>query len=231
MTPNNAKLMAWSHSRIELYEKCPKQYWHLNIVKDIPFIQTPQMLEGERVHKMLENRVARGTPLPEGYKHLEPIAAPIANSKVGQLFTETKLTLNPQFKPTGYFSPDAWVRVIIDVMRLDSHVAWVGDYKTGNPTFDKKQLKLTAAVCFQTYESLEQVTASYLWLKTGTPDSEVYRRQDTPQMWEEILQGPRRLQESVNTNTWPTKPGRNCKWCKVNKQMRCPDAAEKYRGD
>lgn len=222
---------AWSHSRIEDWKKCPSLYWHKNVGKTVPFIPSPQMLEGDRVHKMLEARVGKGTPLPDGYAHLEPIAAAIVQNGVGQLFTETKITLNKQYKPTGFFSDDAWVRVIIDVMRLDEQVAWMGDYKTGNPTFDKAQLKLFAAVGFQTYPSLQQITTSYIWLKIGTPDSEVYSRQDLPQMWEELLQEPRRLEEAVRTNQWPTKPGKHCKWCPVNKAMRCPDAAEKYRGD
>lgn len=223
---------AWSHSRIEDFKKCPSLYWHKNVGKTVPFIPSPQMLEGDRVHKMLDARVAKGIALPAGYDHLEPIAAAIANNPEGQLFTETKITLNKQFKPTGFFSDDAWVRVIIDVMRLGTQVAWMGDYKTGNPTFDKSQLKLFAAVGFQVYQSLEQITTSYIWLKPGIPDSETYIRQDLPQMWDELLQEPRRLEQAVITNTWPTKPStKYCKWCPVNKAMRCPDAAEKYRGD
>jgi len=226
---SETKIIAWSHSRIEMFKKCPRQFNELQLLKTVKFEQTEAMLEGERQHKMLEDRIGKGTPLPAPYMKLEPICQSVLNAP-GQTFTETKLTLNNKLQPTGYFAPDAYVRVIIDVMKKQDKTAWMGDWKSGKPNFDEHQLKLFSAVGFMTYPSLEQITTSYVWLKPGILDSKTYNRAQLPQMWAELLQKPAELQAAYVMNDWKPKPGRHCRWCLVNKIGRCPDAAERFNG-
>lgn len=223
-------LLAWSHSRIETFKKCPKQFQHFNILKDVPFEQSDAMLYGERCHKALELRLAVNEPLPTEFSKHEAIAAAIA-AMPGQTFTEIKLTLNEKLTPTGYFAKDAYVRVVVDVMKLHPPFCFVGDWKTGKMSFDGEQLKLTAAVVMQTYPNVDTVASAYLWLKDGIPDIKTYTRGELPRMWDELLQEPKRLQEAVVMGHWPAKPAPGkCKWCTVNKYGKCADAAERYRG-
>lgn len=108
---------------------------------------------------------------------------------------------------------------------------FIPTHNTGKMNFDGEQLKLTAAVVMQTYQDVDTVASAYIWLKDGVPDVKHYSRAQLPQMWDELLQEPKRLQEAVVMNNWPAKPGPGkCKWCTVNKYGKCPDAAERYRG-
>ena len=229
-TLTEPKLIAWSHSRIETFKKCPRQFYEFNIAKSVPFEQSEQMLYGERCHKALELRLGCGEPLPPEFAKHEAIAAAVA-AMPGQTFVEIKLTLNEKLTPTGYFAKDAYVRVVVDVMKLAPPFCFVGDWKTGKMSFDGEQLKLTAAVVMQTYQDVDTVASAYLWLKDGVPDVKHYTRAQLPQMWNELLQEPRRLQEAVVMNNWPAKPSPGkCRWCTVNKYGKCPDAAERYKG-
>lgn len=221
--------ISWSHSRIDDFKKCARMFHEKNILKTVPFEQTEPMLEGDRVHKMLDKRIRGDVALPIDYQHLEPLVVSILNAP-GQTFAEQKMTINDQLKPTGWFSSDAYCRVIVDVMKIKDTVGFMGDWKTGKPNFDEHQLKLFSAVGFEFFPSLEHITTAYIWLKTRTLDPKIYHRADLPKIWEELLVEPTRLQDYANRDYWPERPGKHCKWCGVNKQRRCKSAAEPYRG-
>lgn len=222
--------VAWSHSRISTFKKCPKQMYETAIAKSVPFEQSPAMLEGDRVHKMLDARVSKKVPFPHGYTYLEPIAR-VVDTVPGQTFTEMRMTLSPNLTPTGYFAPDAYVRVIIDVAKVRDHEAWLGDYKTGKVTMDQEQLKLFSAVAFHHWPDVTKIRASYIYINHKVIDGADYTREDLPRMWEELLEEPARLQECAASNNWPARPGRHCRWCTVNKYGKCSSAGEPYKGD
>jgi hypothetical protein len=198
-------------------------------LRTVPFVQSVQQLEGDKVHKMLDKRLKHEAGLPVEYVHLEELVIPIERAP-GRTMAEQKMTINAHFKPTGWFSDDAWCRIIVDVMKINDQRGFMGDWKTGKPNFDQYQLKLNAALGFIFFPSLEQITTAYIWLKTKTLDPETYHRADLPRMWQELLQEPTRMQEYSNRDYWPERPGRHCGWCGVNKQGRCTSASEAYRG-
>ena len=223
-------LLAWSHSRVDDYKRCPKMMWHKAIKKDVPFVKTEQMKWGDRVHKALEYRVRDKVPLTGEFEQYEPIAAAIDRAP-GHVLCENKITLNPGLTPTGYFADDAYVRVIVDVMKINGSVGFMGDYKTGKIKFDEAQLKLFAAVGFQAYPEVHKWTTAYIWTKDKIIDPAVYTRDQLPTMWAELLQVPNEMQKSYVLNHWPAKPGFQCKWCGANKLGLCEAAAERYAGD
>lgn len=227
-----SQVIAWSHSRAGDYEKCPFMFYMKSVApKEMrpKFIKSPQMLEGTRQHKVLEVRVSRGVPVPEADAKLEPIAASLIAAP-GKTFTEVELCLNSDLQPCGWFDDEAYVRAIIDVMKLNNNLAFLGDYKTGTPDFDEKQLKLNAAVAFQTYPAVDTITTAYIWLKTGTLDPAVYKREQLRALWDELLVTPQKIQESSVMNHWKKEPGRWCKFCDVNREGKCDKAKERYRG-
>lgn len=224
------KILAWSHSRVDDYKRCPRMMWHKSIKKDVPFVKTQQMIWGDRVHKALEYRVRDNVPLTGEFAQYEPIAQAILKAP-GHNLCETKITLNPGLTPTGYFAEDAYVRVIVDIMKINGPVGFMGDYKTGKPKFDQSQLKLFAAVGFQAYPQIEQWTTAYIWTRDKIIDPTVYKREELPKLWEELLQVPAQMQKSFVLDHWPAKPGNHCKWCGANKHGLCESAAERYAGD
>lgn len=230
------KLLAWSHSRIKDFIKCRLMFWfkYVDPRKLFPYdkqVRTAAMIEGEKQHQAFEKRVRTKTPFPPEYAHFEPIAKALIKAP-GKTLVELELTLDGNLKPCGWFDKTAYVRVIIDILKLNPPVAFAGDYKSGTPNFDEHQLKLTAAVLFGWYADLEKVTTAYIWLKTGIIDPKVYYRSQLPEMWKDLLVEPAKLQEAVNANVWDPSPSkRNCGYCVVNSKGLCEHAEGAYRGD
>lgn len=221
--------IAWSASRVESFQKCPRMFFEQSLTDRIPYAPSEQQTEGNRVHKLLDDRVRNKTALPIEYKHLEPLVQSIENAP-GQTFGAQKLALDRKLQPCGWFDDGAWVRVETDISKVNLPNAFVGDWKTGKPTFSEYQLKLYAGVQFLFYQSLEKVTTAYIWLKTKMLDPKVYTRDQLKPIWSDLLQVPMQMQEASQKDSWPERPGRHCGWCGVNKQGRCMAAAEKYRG-
>lgn len=219
------KIITWSFSRLDTFKKCPKQFAHSNIYKDVPFKETEATLEGTRQHEMLEARVSKGTPFPVGYEHLEAIAAPILNAP-GQTFTELELALDIHRRPCGYRDwKNAWVRAILDVLKINGSIAWAGDYKTGKRSSNFDQLTLAALVLFAHYHDVETVVVSYLWLKTGEIDSRTFKRTQIPELWRSFETDLEVYNEAHKLNNWPAKPSKLCAWCPANAMMKCDVAA------
>lgn len=224
-----AQIIAWSHSRIDTFKKCARQFHEVNILKTVPYTPSEPQIYGDYVHKELDKRLKTRNALPADLAHLEGLVVSIENAE-GETLSEQKLTLNTKLRPAGWFDKDAYVRVIIDVAKINGSQMFLGDWKTGKIKFGEHQLKLFAATGFIFYPSVEQITTAYIWLRDKIVDPKVYHRDQLQQMWTELLQEPTRLQDYANRNYWPPRPGKHCGWCGVNKQHRCPDAAEKYRG-
>lgn len=226
--------IAWSFSRVKDFTKCAYMFYMKSVApkhERVKFVETDAMRQGKLQHKMLQDRVQHGTPIPADYANkLDPIAKSIIMAE-GTTFAELELALDENLNPCGYRDWDrAWVRVIIDIMKINKNKAFVGDYKTGTPDFDETQLKLFAAVVFHEFPEVDEVTTAYIWLKTGTLDTAVYKREQLPALWAELLVAPQKMQYASAMNLWPKRPGRWCKWCDVNRELKCDRAQERYRG-
>ena len=64
--------VVWSYSSLSLYQQCPKKYYHLRVAKDIKEPPSEAMTFGNEIHKVAEEYVAKGKPIPEKYKHIQP---------------------------------------------------------------------------------------------------------------------------------------------------------------
>ena len=63
-------MVQWSYSSINLFKQCPKKYYHLRVAKDIKESTSEAMLYGSRVHKIAEEYVRDGTPIPLSLIHI-----------------------------------------------------------------------------------------------------------------------------------------------------------------
>jgi len=123
----------WSYSSATTFEKCPKQYYHLYVAKDIK--QDPNQkhfLYGNEVHKAAEEYVRDGVPLPGKFEEFQK---PLDMLKriPGEKLCELKLGLTKDLEPCEFFGDNVWWRGAIDLLILDkeSKTATVIDYKTG----------------------------------------------------------------------------------------------------
>jgi len=219
-----------SFSRIKVFKQCAKRFRHQFVLKDLPKVpDSTEQKQGKLQHEMLQKRVSEETPFPAGYEQLEGIARVIIAAP-GQSLCELQLALDWNRRPCGFKDwKNCWMRTIIDIMKVNCECAWFGDYKTGKPDNDKLQHKINAAIGFQHYPGINTITTSYLWLKTGELDTEVYTRADLSRLWSEISAETQRIQLAEESNVWPARPSGLCPWCPVNYAGKCEYARGRPR--
>lgn len=212
-----SKPMAWSYSALTAFETCAHRFYETRIAKSIIEPQTEATLWGNRVHKAFEYRVGHDTPFPDELKQFEPIAAKIIKAGEGKrVSVEQKLALSKDFSKRKWFDKDVWVRGIIDVSIEHGDKLFIGDLKTGRPTPDSAQLKLTAAMSFAIKPYINRITNTFIWLKTGDTTTEKFTKDQAPEIWQEFMPRVQRLQQAVDVNNFPKKPSGLCReWCPV----------------
>ena len=215
------KAVAWSYSSLTAFETCPKRYYLTKISKQAYEPQSEAMKWGNDVHKALEHRLVKNAPLPETMQQFEAIAATVANKAKGKkLEAESKMALTASFKGTTWFAKDVWVRGITDFTIGTKDKVFIGDWKTGKPTPESAQLKLTAAMTMHMKPYVNEVINAFVWLKTGTVTAEKFTRDDIPAIWQEFMPRVARLEHAIEEEKFPARPSGLCRaWCPVGKAL------------
>ena len=214
-----ARKFAWSYTALSDFETCPRRYYLTRVAKKVVVPQTEATLWGNEVHKALELRLTERKALPEGMRQWEPLVETIAN-KGGKVEAETKMALNRNLRPTGYFDQDVWVRGITDVTVIKGDKAFIGDWKTGKPKPESSQLKLTAAMVMAFKPFINTVVNAFVWLKPNTVTSETFKREDIPTIWQEFTPRVRRIEIAHEEDKFPPRPSGLCRqWCPVGREL------------
>lgn len=212
------KPVTWSYSALDAFETCPHRYHVTKVTKEVAEPQTEATIWGNKVHRALEHRVTKLTPLPESMVEYEPIAAAVcAKAQGGVIKAEQKMALTRDYRPTTWFGKDVYVRGITDFTIQKGDTVFIGDWKTGKPTPASGQLKLTAAMTFAHQPYINRIVNAFVWLKTGGVTSAVFTREDIPSIWQEFEPRVRRLEQALADNKFPKRPSGLCrKWCPVS---------------
>jgi len=208
------KKFTWSYSSLTSFETCPFRWWKTKWTKEVAEPQTEATLWGNRVHKALEDRLRRKTPLPEGMEQFEPIARTLLrHAENARLECEQKYAINDRFQKTGYFDKDVWLRSIADVVITRGDKAFIGDYKTGKMSNvpDSAQLQLGAAVVFVHKPWVKQITNAFIWLREGKITSETYSREDLPEIWQKFMPRVQRIEKALEQNKFIPRPSGLCR--------------------
>lgn len=209
---------AWSYSQLTGFETCPRRFYILNVAKLVREPQSEELKWGNRVHKGLEERIARNVPLSVDLQAYEPLAAKIM-SKQGTKYAERKLAISSAYKPTEWMAPNVWARAIMDVSVVNGDKMFVGDWKTGNPKPDSAQLKMSAAMAFHHHPDVQTVTTAFVWIKTNEVTAETFTRENIPEIWQEFAPRVERLKIAKAENKFPPRPSGLCrKWCPVGEK-------------
>ena len=75
----------WSYSRLKSFEQCPKQFYHLKVVKDYEEKQSSAMFYGNEFHKAAENYIKIGEPLPPKFLYSKPVLDSLKTKKGDKL--------------------------------------------------------------------------------------------------------------------------------------------------
>jgi hypothetical protein len=210
--------MAWSWSALEAFETCPKRYFHTKVAKDVADPPGEEADWGNRVHKVLDERIKSGVPIAGTMGAFEPYVSQL-EAAPGKLYGEQKVALTRDLEPTTWFSKTVWVRAIVDaVVDAGSKILLI-DWKTGKRK-PSGQLRLSAAIGAAVYEQAEQFDTAFIWFKDKRIDRQTVTRPEVPGIWEEFLPRVERLEDAIRTGDFPEKPSGLCrKWCPV-KQCR-----------
>jgi CRISPR/Cas system-associated exonuclease Cas4 (RecB family) len=213
-------MTAWSFSKLNNYEICPKKHYHYDIAKDISEAPTPYRDEGDKLHAYFEARLKHGTALPLGYVQHEGLLASVAASP-GKFYYEQKLAISATFRPVGYMGKNAWLRVVIDCVKINGTYAVILDWKTGKPKEDLTQLRLSAAVLFAHQPNLlTHIRSALVYVNYDKIVRDEARRENLPALWAEILPRVKKFQRAHETQEFPPVPNSLCKkYCAV---VSCP---------
>jgi hypothetical protein len=207
-------VLTHSYSALKLYENCPLRYYRQRVLKDVKDKGGEASMYGERIHKLLEERLKGSEePAPE-IKSYQPIIEGI--QKIvgdGELLVEQELALNKNLTPTGWWDDDVWMRSKLDVLVLHGEKATMLDWKTGKHRPDFNQLELFALQVFAHYPEVTSVTAGFLWLQDFKMDKETYHKEHLSKLWNSVLSRVHKIEQSLDKEEWPAKPSGLCGWC------------------
>lgn len=209
-------LIAWSWSRLDCFEKCPKQFYEKNISKSVKFEQTPQMERGSRIHDSLEAAL-KGTQLPPELNHVTPIIAAIKAVSWDTTDVEVELAYRQDMSRTRWFAKDVWLRVKHDFVGVVGDRAVVYDWKTGKNYGYTDQLKLYAGEVFHRYPNVTEVNTAYVYVDAKDKCAQKWTRDQYNEIWDDFGERAELIQIANQNGDWPPKPSKfNCKWCPVN---------------
>jgi len=204
-----------SYSSLKMYDNCPKRYYHQRIAKHVTDQGGEATLYGERLHKMLEERLRDDVELPAEAAAHAPLVDAVLRSAAsgGTLLIEQEMTLNRKLKPTGWWAEDAWMRSKLDVLVLKGKRAIVLDWKTGKRRPDFDQLELFALQVFAHHKDIDEVSSGFVWLKDQAIDRNTYNRSNIGELWSQLLNKVSRVERSLHSDDWPAKPSGLCRFC------------------
>jgi len=213
----------WSFSKAKAFDTCPKQFYHVNILKEYPFEETEATRYGTEFHKACEDYIGTDTPLPKKFGFIEPTLNAL-NNKRGVKICEKKLGLTADLEPCDFFDKKVWFRGIADLIIVDvlAGVAWVIDYKTGRSSkyADKGQLELMALSVFKHYPEVTKIKAGLLFVVAKSLIKETYEIDSESILWKKWLTKYANMKIAFDKEVWNPRPSGLCKrHCPV---MECP---------
>ncbi len=213
-----SKLTAFSFSRLNNFEECPKKYYAISVAKSHKEPETEHTTYGTEVHLAFANYFKRGSSLP---LHMTQYTKYLAEIKKypGTFITEQKLAINAAYEATGWFDDDVYCRIISDLTILNGTNAVMWDWKTGKIKDDFLQLRLAGAVMFLLVPELQRIVLAYFWLKNKKITKEVMTRDEMPGVWSTLLPRIQRYQDAHAALSFPPKPSWLCGYCPLT---NCP---------
>lgn len=216
--------LAWSWSRIELFEQCPKRFYHKTIKKDIPFIPNDATERGKRVHDSLANALLHGSALPAELSHMVSLINGVnqrrrANPDIHTII-EQDLAFREDLTLTDWFSKEVWLRMRWDLALKEGREISIWDWKTGKVKPASDQLALSAFGAFAIFPDLEIAKTAYVWVDHSQFTPVAFTRDQFDRLERKFGDRAELLQIANEKGEWPAKANPYCKWCELTK-LQC----------
>ncbi len=238
-----SKQVAWSWSRLDCFELCPRKFQGTYITKEFPpaDFEAPHFSKGSAAHWMMESHFKYGTPLHGSvfkkhdekgksyyslkangvfvdefkfdFRFLQHFCDTI--NKATQILPELQVTYDVRMNELSWFDKKAWCRVIFDLLIIVGDFALVLDWKTGKVKPYSDQLKLFAGAVMTKYPQVRRVLTAYIWLehRDQAPVWKEFTRADHEAIWLEFGDRAELIQLANESGNWPAKKNMFCKWC------------------
>lgn len=224
-----AKFYPISYSTLKLYENCPYSFYRQKImeprVKDDK--KSPALLRGQEVHKVLEDFVRKGSPIPKEHSNLTAIAGAIdVISKVRGVSIEAERSIYIDSTGKSLHYPkffdnfqNSYMNAKLDLTVVIGDKALIKDYKTGKSEGDKFQLDIQAACVFLDDSSINLIKSQFIYVDTGNYSPEYTHTRDS--IWtDEMVERMTDYQYGLENDKFAQNPDpRVCRFCPV---VDCP---------
>ena len=211
------KLPIGNYSFYNQFENCPHKAFNVYVAKTIPYVESPEMAWGNKVHSAMENRIKSGTPLPDEMKAAEA-AAGVFHGMSAQIpvCVEYKLAMGQDAKPCDYWDDKAFFRGKLDCVTMNTiHTyAWMIDWKTGNVREEPFELECGALLLKVNHPNLEQITGEYFWMKTGQNGLR-YSLNQHGKTFDHLIKLRAEAEGYLRAGEWPKRKNPLCGWCPV----------------
>jgi hypothetical protein len=215
-------MIAWSWSRLDCFEKCPKQFYHKNVAKDVKEdFQAPHFIRGNRIHAHLENAMKSGVVNSE-IKHMAHTIHSLRGVEWTEVYIEDQFSFDESMnKSSWYDTKKTWFRIKLDYLAIKDDVAVTIDWKTGKNRGHSDQLDLYDAFVLYNWPEVQEVRSAYQFVdepkeKRVEKRSKPHTRKDAEHLWHGFLERAELIEIADENNDWPAKPSNfNCKWCPV----------------
>lgn len=205
---------AWSYSVLDLYDTCPKKFYHLRVAKDYSEPENDILRFGKEFHKAAELFIRRGAPLPDKFSFAE---APMLKLRdmPGEKLCEYKMGLTENLEPCDFFAKDVWFRGVADLIILNREggTARVIDYKTSKSAAkaDTGQLELLALSIFAHFPEIKKVQAGLMFVVCNAFIKETYEAENTHKLWARWLPQYEVIKKAYAVGTWNPRPSGLCR--------------------
>lgn len=226
------KQIAWSWTRLDTFELCPRKFQGSYVLKDFPKpdFDAPHFAKGKGVHEALENYLKDGTPITNPIVYtdqkgnvteitinldfLKPLLDKMRSAKDKHI--EIQVCYDQELNEISWFDKRAWCRVIFDALIIVGDRAFVIDWKTGKVKRYSDQLKLFAGAVFSSYPQVNRVLSAYVWCEHPNQKpiyAEYTRVKDAEAIWDEFGDRAELIQMANESGNWPAKKNMFCNWC------------------
>ena len=208
----------WSFSSLKTFQQCPRKYYHLKVAQDVVDKPHEAAMYGSAVHKVAEDHVKDGVPVPKKYEYMNPILS-VLQSIPGTKHCELELGLTEELAPCAFHAPDVWWHGIIDLLVVDEdkQLAHMVDYKTSkNARYaDLKQLDYMAVGVFAHFPEITQIKSALLFVVSNDIVKKTHYSDKKAEYVQSAVVDLDRMQKAKDSGVWNPVRGPLCKFCPV----------------
>ena len=210
---------AWSYSSLKTFQQCPKKYYHLKVAKDVKDDGSEATVYGKELHKVAEDYIKDGTPIPERFAFIQKTVDALKNIP-GEKHTEIELGVsnkNGKLNPCGFYDKEAWYRGIAELLIVNGDEGYLVDYKSSkNAKYaDLKQLDLLAGAVFAHFPELKTLKSALIFVVSNEFVNKEHNSQHKLAYFEHVRFDLERLEKAMETGVWNAVSGPLCGWCPV----------------